>query len=119
MAKAGNRARATEGLSIACKLPSGLHIKHESLGIDLKLHGSHSPYAVAGHGITRGVPVDTWNAIKTLHADAAWLQNEVVFATTDPESAADKAEEREEARAGFEPIDPEKLPRGIENPGAE
>lgn len=119
MAKAGNRARAAEGLSIACKLPSGLHIKHHDLGIDLKLHGSHSPYAVAGHGITRGVPVDVWNAIKTVYADAAWLKNEVVFATTDPESAADKAEEREDVKAGFEPIDPDNLPRGIENPGDE
>ncbi len=115
MAKSSTRARGADGLTIACKLPNGLHIKNDEHGIDLKLHGANSPYAVAGHGMTRGVNANTWAAVQTLYADAKWLTNEVVFATTSPESSADKAEEREDVKAGFEAIDPDALPKGIEN----
>lgn len=107
-------AKAQPGLTIACKLPTGLHIKIPELKIDLKLHGSHSAYEVAGHGMTRGVDAAMWAKIEAHYADAAWLKNGFVFASTSPESAADQAEEREDEKSGFEPIDPDALPRGIE-----
>lgn len=117
MATTRNSNKAATGgdtLTIACKLPQGLHIRSEEHGIDLKLHGAHSPYAVANHGMTRNVKASDWDAVKIVFADAKWLVNEFVFASTSPESATDKAEDRTDVRAGFEPLDPDALPKGIE-----
>ena len=102
-------ARSAQTVSIACKLPQGLHIHIPGRKDALKLHGSASPYAIAGHGITAGVPVDVWEAAKQLHADAKWLANGFVFANGDPQDTADEAAEREDEKAGFEPIDPKAL----------
>lgn len=107
-------ATAADTLTIACKLPQGLRILSVDHDIDLTLHGSHGAHAVAGHGMTRGVKAELWDKIKIVFAEAKWLQNEFVFSTTSPESAADKAEERQDEKAGFEPIDPDALPKGIE-----
>jgi hypothetical protein len=73
------------------------------------LHGAQSPYAIAGHGMTRNVPLADWQTVQALHADAAWLRNEFVFMMRDPQDASDKAAEREDIPLGFEPIDPKKL----------
>ena len=99
-------AAPSDTLTIACKLPQGLDIQLPQHRIFLKLHGPHSPFAVAGHGMTRGVKAGDWAIIQDVFKDAAWLKNEFVFAMPDPESAADKAEDREKVNAGFDPIDP-------------
>lgn len=101
-------------VNIACKLPQGLVI-HLPERVTLKLHGYHSPYAHSGHGVTRGVPAAHWDAVKTLHADATWLKNELVFAMPDLDSVNDKAEERADVQTGFEPIDPAKLAKDAES----
>ena len=98
----------TDTLTIACKLPQGLDIRLPHHKIHIKLHGPHSPFAVAGHGMIRGVKASDWEVIKEVFAEALWLKNEFVFAMADPESAADKAEEREKVNAGFDPVDPDK-----------
>lgn len=91
-------------LTIACKMPQGLHIPLPD-GTHLKLHGTHSPFALMGHGMT-DVKADVWAIVEERYAESAWLKNEVVFAMGDKESAADKAEDRQEVKAGFEPVDP-------------
>lgn len=98
---------ATDTLTVACKIPNGLHIMVPGTKIDIKLHGSHSAFAVGGHGMTRGVNAQEWAKIEEFFAGAKWLKNELVFAMKTPESAADKAEEREEVTTGFEPVDPD------------
>ena len=102
-------SRAAKTVSIACKLPQGLHIHLPGQVQPVVLHGSASPYAIAGHGITAGVPVDVWEAIKTLHNEAKWLTNGFVFANGEPRDTADEAAERKDTKAGFEPIDPASL----------
>jgi hypothetical protein len=99
-------ARAAQTVSVACKLPQGLHIHLTGHPHIIKLHGSHSPYAIAGHGITAGVSADVWEAVKVQYADAAWLKNGFVFANGAPQDTADEAEERQGVKSGFEPIDP-------------
>jgi hypothetical protein len=109
--------RSSNTVTIACKLPQGLHIVLNGQPA-LKLHGALSPYAHSGHGMTRNVPTDTWNAVQAQHKDAKWLTNGLVFAAGDSESAADEAEEREGVVSGFEPVDPanlDKLAPGIQN----
>lgn len=106
MARKNNAS--TDTVTVACKLPNGLHIKIEELGINIKLHGSASPYAIGGHGMTQGVNAAEWGAIEAHphFGNAAWLKNQVVFAMNKPQDASDKAIERQKVRAGFEPIDP-------------
>ena len=99
--------RSANTVSIACKLPQGLTI-HLKDGPVVKLHGAHSHYNVGGYGITQGVPVGHWEAIKKEHAHALWLKNEFVFANGDSGSVEDEADEKAGLKNGFEPIDPNK-----------
>lgn len=108
-------ARSAQTVSIACKLPQGLEIHLPDMPQPVKLHGFTSPFALAGHGITQGIPVDVWEAIKVRYADAAWLKNGHVFANGDPKDTNAEATERKGVKAGFEPVDPNELPGGITN----
>jgi len=105
-------------VTVACKLPQGLHIVLP--GIELKLHGSASPYALGGHGMTQ-VNAAQWAAVEDHFGKggafpARWLETQAVFAMNKPEDANDKAVEREKVRVGFEPIDPKDPSNGL--PGA-
>lgn len=99
-------------VSVACKLPQGLHIKHEAEGIDVKLHGCASAFAVAGHGMTQ-VNAAQWAKIETVFAGAKWLKSEAVFAMNKPEDASDKAADLKDERRGFEQIDPKDPNAGL------
>ena len=119
---AGKRA-AADTLTVACKIPNGLHIMVPGTKIDIKLHGAHSPFAVGGHGMTRGVNAQEWAKVEEFFSAAKWLKNELVFAMKSPESAADRAEDQRENVTGFEPVDPDEPnkiigARGIQPDGA-
>lgn len=114
--------RSATVVTLACKLPQGLHIhlKNDD-GIvqkTIKLHGMHSPYAIAGYGLTQGVSVADWEAIQKQHADAAWLVNGFVFANSDGDSLASEADERKNERTGFEAVNPRELPGNIQVEGS-
>lgn len=115
--------RSASVVTVACKLPQGLHIHlKDGDGIVqkvIKLHGSASPYAIGGYGLTQGVPAADWTAVQEQHADALWLKNEFVFANNDADSVADQVEERKDVLGGFEPIDPASLPGNIQRDGAD
>lgn len=98
------RTKTTDMLTIACKLPQGLTIPLPD-GTALKLHGPHSPYALAGYGMT-DVKSGVWAIVEAEYGSAAWLTNELVFAMGDRESAVDKAEDLQNEKSGFEPVDP-------------
>lgn len=115
MAKKDTKRSATT-VTIACKLPQGL-IVHLAEGPSIHLHGANSPWAVAGYGLTQGVDVDVWEAIKLQHADAKWLVNGFVFANGEHDSVVDKATDEKDRKAGFEPIDPNALPPGMQSGG--
>lgn len=104
-------------VTVACKLPQGLHIKLPESKIDIKLHGSASPYALGGHGMTQ-VNAAHWAAVEEhFKADgpcpARWLATQAVFSVNKPEDANDKAVERKDVRVGFEPIDPRDPNNGL------
>lgn len=106
-------AAAGDTVTIGCKLPTGLHIKHAEMGIDIKLHGKHSPYAHSGYGITRNVDALMWSRVAVAFPDAPWLKSEAVFAVGDPQSAADRATDQKDVRVGFEAIDPNAPGSGV------
>ena len=102
-------------VTIACKLPQGLHIQIPEQGIDIKLHGSASPFAIGGHGMTQGVNAAHWAAVEAhpVHGQSKWLASEAVFSMNKPQDASDKAVDRKDVRVGFEPIDPKDPSNGL------
>lgn len=115
--------RAADFVTVACKLPQGLKVKIDEKNIEVHLHGSNSPYAVAGHGLT-DVKKDVWDAITehfAEHKGAKWLHNGTVFAHAQKESASDEAEDRAKVDAGFDqinPNDPSSVHRAVQIDGA-
>lgn len=97
---------STDFLTVACKLPSGLHIKIPEHRIDIKLHGYNSPHNIGGHGMTQGVNAAQWAAVEEKYKEAKWLTSGAVFAVNKPEDASAQAIERKAERIGFEPVNP-------------
>lgn len=104
---------SSDFVTIACKLPQGLHIKLPEHKIDIKLHGSASPYALGGHGMTQGVNAAQWAVVEEVFKEARWLTSEAVFSMNKPQDASDKAVERKDVRVGFEPINPNDPNNGL------
>jgi hypothetical protein len=101
------KSKSNGFVTVACKLPQGLIISVPDTDIKVKLHGTHSPYAVAGHGLTE-VRSDVWEAIETYykeHSGAKWLGTSV-FVSSRREDAVDEATEKADENYGFDPIDP-------------
>lgn len=109
--------RSASTVTIACKLPQGLRVRLEN-GPEVHFHGANSPWAVAGYGLTQGVDVDTWEAVKAQYAEATWLVNGFVFANGDHDSVVDQATDEKDRQAGFEAIDPKQMPGNIQVEGA-
>lgn len=66
-----------------------------------------------GYGLTFGVDKDFWDAWLRQNANSDLVKNRLIFAAAG-DKAADQAREQEEIRSGLEPLDPEKLPKGLE-----
>jgi hypothetical protein len=101
------KSKSSGFVTVACKLPQGLNISVPDTDIKLKLHGTHSPYAVAGHGLTE-VKADVWDAVEAHYKDvpgAKWLGSSV-FVSSKREDAVDEATEKADENYGFDPIDP-------------
>jgi hypothetical protein len=103
---ATKRPSGSDQVTIACKLPQGLHIKLPSTGKMIKLHGSATPYAVAGHGMTSGITGAQWDEIEATYPDALWHKSGAVFVSKRKEDASAQAVERKAENVGFNPIDP-------------
>lgn len=97
---------STDFLTVACKLPNGLHIKIPEHRIDIKLHGFNSPHNLAGHGMTHGVNAAQWAIVAERHKEDRWLTSGAVFAMSQPEDASARAKEHKDELIGFEAIDP-------------
>lgn len=97
-------SKSADMLTVACKLPQGLTIPLPD-GTSLTLNGMHSPFAIAGHGMT-DVKSGVWAIVEAEYASAPWLVNELVFAMGDKDSAVDKAADHQGVKGGFEPVDP-------------
>lgn len=104
-------SKTADMVTVACKLPQGLTIPLPD-GTTLTLNGTHSPFAIAGHGMT-DVKSGVWAIVEAEYASAPWLTNELVFAMGDKDSAVDKAEDRKNEKTGFDPVDPLKPAPGL------
>lgn len=112
-------------VSVACKLPHGLHIQlrktttkrdgevSEGFGPVVTLKGANDRDAVAGHGITHGVDKELFEAWLKQEAEQPFIKNKLVFAQERENSAVAQAKEQEKNITGFEGIDPAKPGEGI------
>lgn len=96
-------------VTVACRLPCGLHVPVEGHGI-LQFKGSNDRTAMLdehGHGLTSGVPAAAWDALTAQYATAKWLTSGAVFAHTKVADARAQATEQADENVGFDGIDPE------------
>jgi hypothetical protein len=121
-------------LTIGCKLPSGLRLElgnaQDSNYKLVDLNGAnqgeyrgrnengkifHST-TEQGFGLTK-VDSDFWEAWKKRYAVNAtkWLRDGVLFVAESPDEAKGIAADQSEVATGFEQLNPDKLPAGIQN----
>lgn len=97
--------KSSKMVVVACRLPHGLDVPLPGHAAPVRINGLNARGAHSGHGFTN-MKAETWEAIKTVYGEKAWLTNGAVFAHADADSAADQAEERADLNVGFNPIDP-------------
>ena len=130
-------------VTVACKLPHGLFLRlfkmveysepvmgggskivprAEQIGGAVTIHGYAAPFGkppvaqvVGGYALTPNVDADFFAEWLKQNADHDVVKNNLIFANEKPESVHGKAKGRESIRNGLEPIDPNKLPKGIES----
>eukprot|EP01037_Dinobryon_pediforme_P023421 gene23421-24867_t len=133
---------AADTVTVACKIPNGLQLRvfktedveeavlgggtrtvkrATQVGDIVKIHGPASPFGVApkapiagGYALTHNVPAEFFAEWMKQNADSDLVRNGLIFASAKPDTTTGWAKERESVRSGLEPIDPTKLPKGIE-----
>lgn len=80
-----------------------------STGKRFEVHGNRVPFGatpnfpiVAGFALTHGVPKDLWETWLKQHADSDLVQNRLISAFDDGDSAADYAKDHEGTKSGME-----------------
>lgn len=111
---------------VACKLPAGLIIEVGTLGEDnhvrMEIAGPNSSLRtgrpggilVGGYAFTP-VPKDVWAEFIRLHRNAPYLRNRAVYAEETLDQAQAAALTDGNTKLGFERLDPDKLPAGLES----
>ena len=111
---------------VACRLPHGILAEVGEFGAPeykaIKINGIHSVDATGkpssivhnDHAFTQ-VPEQFWKAFCDSHKGAPYLVNRLVYAEDSLESAQTATElEEAKGKSGFEPLDPDQAPQGIE-----
>lgn len=98
-------------VSIACKLPAGLIIRHGDKTVTLA--GSNSPTAVAGFGITKDVDAE-WFKEWSEKSQHPAVRNGSIFANTAAKVGGEAKEKSGDVKTGLEPLDGTKPGPGIE-----
>lgn len=128
-------------VTVACKLPHGLILRlfemvdHDEAqpgggyktikrarprGEEIRIKGYQEPNrnvpppAMDGsYALTHGVDKDFFDEWMKQNADHPAVKNKLIFASEKTENVRAQVRENEGRRSGFEPIDPDKLPRGL------
>ncbi|MEK7888231.1 hypothetical protein AAB992_14020 [Burkholderia contaminans] len=98
-------------VTVACKLPQGLHldiVKHGEVRRRVTLNGANSSHAVAGFGITERVPKAFFEQWLAEHQELPAIRNELIFALPRRADVEAMAAERVDMKSGLEPLDPKK-----------
>jgi hypothetical protein len=129
-------------VTVACKLPHGLILRlfrmetrnepvmgggtrevqvATQVGEPVVIKGYAAPFGQVpsvpiegGYALTPNVDADFWAAWVKQNEDHDAVRNRLIFANEKSESAQRKAKDQTKVRSGLEPIDPQRLPKGIE-----
>lgn len=107
-----NASGSTATVSVACKLGNGLIIDLD--GRSYTLQGSNSDEAIAGYGITEGIPEDFYKQWSEQYKDLPAVKQGLIFANTRRESVVSQARQQKDLKTGLEPIDPAKPGMGVQ-----
>lgn len=106
-------------VTIACKLPNGLHLEVPGRG-RVTLNGNATQVGVVPehqishqYGLTFGVDEDFWNEWVKLHHLLDIVKKRFVFAHEKVSMVQGEAREMQEVRTGLERLDPDKPAPGI------
>lgn len=103
----------SSAIVIGCKLANGVILRLKSKpGVEYKLNGANAARVIGGYGLTT-IPSDFWDAWVKEKAGFPPLENNLIFAQPTVAKAEGQAKEQEEAKAGTEPLDPQKPAPGI------
>ena len=136
------KSRSNETVTVACKLPHGLVLrafnmikvaepvmgggsrdvkKAQQLPGEFVVMGTSFPQNGAprgrmefGYALTMGCPKELWERWLSDNKDTPMVLNGLIFAHDSERSTVSEAREKEALRSGFERLDPNKLPKGIE-----
>lgn len=108
---------ANETVTIACKLPHGLHLDLQRPGQPkerVTINGFTHPRAIAGFGITEGVSKEFFDEWMRQNKDLEPVKQGLIFAHAQAKSVVDQAKEKVNLKSGLEALDPNKPAPGIE-----
>jgi hypothetical protein len=135
-------ASGGDTVTVACKLPGGLILQlqkpeemteqapsgprtikvYRRYGDKYVVKGTALPFGTVpryliagGYALTAGIPRDFWEQWEKQNADNAVLLSGLLFAVARTEDAESEANNRAALRHGLEPIDPSKLPAGVQS----
>jgi hypothetical protein len=126
---------STNFVTVACKLPHGVHLEIRDPAFPLPsapdpsdpnpkvfpvpklrhtVKGANASNLYGGYGITENVPADFFAAWMKENADLAFVKKGLIFAQERPHNAQAQASEQAAVKSGFEPLDPNKPGPGLE-----
>lgn len=97
-------------VTVACKLPHGLHIKLGDTVVTLR--GSNSQEAIGGYGFTL-VREPFWNDWSAQYRNFQPVKLGLIYALPKGRDARAKAKEQAELKNGLEPLSPDRPIPGI------
>lgn len=133
-----------ETVTVACKLPSGLRLRvfdmvkvqepvlgggvrdvdrAQQTGEMVKINGYNRPTPRKSSGLpteeptyalTYNVPKDFWDKWYEQNRGTKLVKERLIFAAKGAENTKAIERENERRRSGFEPLDPENLPKGLD-----
>jgi hypothetical protein len=108
---------------VGCKLPHGIELRlynvtkdqpSQPVGDPVVLAGSNADNAVAGYGITENVDAAFFAAWMDQNQQFPAVRAGLIFAETDAAKTRDAAIERARVESGFEGLNPEQPPGGVQ-----
>lgn len=101
-------------VTVGCKLPSGIILQMGE--VQVKCNGTNTCAVLSDEsfGITENVDAEFWYAWHASHKDLDMVKRGFLFANEKSADAKAQAKEKKGEKNGMEPLDQNKLPKGLE-----
>lgn len=99
-------SKATSTVTVGCKVANGIVMQVGDQAVDI--NGFNQQVVVGGHGITRDVPKDLWEAWLEENKNRKLCTGGFIFADESTKSVNSEAGEKVDNQSGTEPLVPPK-----------